>query len=287
MNSSNNPSATYPSGNTSLHLTNSLPHLASIKDGQVLIVGASRGIGCGFVKTLLGHPTLKTVFATYRHEESATELMALKAAYNSQRAEQAGPELVCLSMDITDEEQITAGLNQIKAGGKQLHLVVNCVGFLHDATTQPEKSLRQLNAEQLAHYFHINSIGPVLLAKHLVPLLKGSDRSIFATISAKIGSIGDNYLGGWYGYRASKAALNMFMRTAAIEYGRKSPKTIIVTLHPGTTDTRLSKPFQRSVPPSKLFSVEKTVGLLLTVIGQLNQEDSGHFFSWDGTRLPW
>jgi NAD(P)-dependent dehydrogenase (short-subunit alcohol dehydrogenase family) len=127
----------------------------------------------------------------------------------------------------------------------------------------------------------------VLLAKHLVPLLRHGDRSIFATISAKVGSIGDNQLGGWYGYRASKAALNMFMRTAAIEYGRKSPNTIVALLHPGTTDTRLSQPFQRNVPPEKLFSTERTVEQLWTVLNQLGPDNSGQFFSWDGAEIPW
>lgn len=126
-----------------------------------------------------------------------------------------------------------------------------------------------------------------MLAKHLLPLFKHKERSVFASISAKVGSIGDNQLGGWYGYRASKAALNMFMRTVAIEYGRSSPQTLVVTLHPGTTDTRLSLPFQRNVPPEKLFSVERTVSQLMNVIEQLQEGDSGQFFSWDGSRLPW
>ncbi len=137
------------------------------------------------------------------------------------------------------------------------------------------------------HYFQVNSIGAILLAKHLLPLFKHGDRSVFATISAKVGSIGDNQLGGWYGYRASKAALNMLMKTASIEYGRTCPQAIVVTLHPGTTDTRLSLPFQGNVPPEKLFSVERTVTQLLTVIEQLEDSDSGQFFSWDGSRLPW
>ena len=152
---------------------------------------------------------------------------------------------------------------------------------------QPEKSLRQLNTDQLLHYFQVNSIGAVLLAKHVQPLLKHRDRAIFATISAKVGSIGDNQLGGWYGYRASKAALNMFMRSTAIEYKRTCPRAIVVTLHPGTTDTQLSKPFQRNVPPEKLFAVDRTVQQLLAVLDRLQESDSGEFFSWDGSRLPW
>ncbi|MEI2422642.1 SDR family NAD(P)-dependent oxidoreductase, partial [Arthrospira platensis SPKY2] len=110
---------------------------------------------------------------------------------------------------------------------------------------------------------------------------------VFATISAKLGSIGDNHLGGWYGYRASKAALNMLMRTVAIEYSRKSPQTIVVMLHPGTTDTELSQPFQKNVTPEKLFSVNRTVQQLLDVINRLEISHSGQFLSWDGTNLPW
>ncbi|MGL4501896.1 MAG: SDR family NAD(P)-dependent oxidoreductase, partial [Planktothrix sp.] len=139
----------------------------------------------------------------------------------------------------------------------------------------------------LMRYFQVNSIGAVLLAKHLLPLFQHNQRSIFATISAKVGSIGDNQLGGWYGYRASKAALNMLMRTVAIEYPRKGANAIVITLHPGTTDTRLSKPFQRNVPPEKLFPIEKTVSQLWTVLENLEETDTGEFFSWDGTRLPW
>ena len=118
-------------------------------------------------------------------------------------------------------------------------------------------------------------------------MLNHKKPNIFATISAKIGSIEDNRLGGWYGYRASKAALNMLLKTASIEYSRRSKQTAIVLLHPGTTDTRLSEPFQRGVPPEKLFPVEKTVGLLIDVLENVTIEDNGSFFSWDGSRLPW
>lgn len=244
-----------------------------------LVVGASQGIGLGFVRHLLQRPEINQIYATHRSPDSATELLALAQEY---------PErLCCLSVDITQEEQIAQCCKQIQSAVGQLHWVINCVGILHEGDLRPEKALRQLNAEQLSRYFLVNSIGPALLAKHVMPLLKHSDQSIFATISAKIGSIGDNRLGGWYGYRASKAALNMFMRTASIEYRRRSPNTIIVTLHPGTTDTKLSEPFQRNVPPEKLFSVDRTVSQLLAVLDGLESENSGQFFSWDGSLLPW
>jgi NAD(P)-dependent dehydrogenase (short-subunit alcohol dehydrogenase family) len=239
-----------------------------------LIVGASQGIGLEFVRQFLKTNRAQRIYATYRNPQS--EILTI-----------SDPRLRCLQMDITEEAQIATVAQEIKAETTTLNDVINCVGVLHEGTMQPEKSLRQLNSEQLMRYFQVNSIGAVLLAKHIQPLLKHQQRSIFATISAKVGSIGDNHLGGWYGYRASKAALNMFIRTTALEYKRSCPRAIAVTLHPGTTDTQLSQPFQRNVPPEKLFSVERTVEQLLMVIDQLKESDSGDFFSWDGDRLPW
>lgn len=253
--------------------------LAKINHGNALIVGASQGIGLGFVRALLQKYNFNHIFATYRNQSTAGELFTLQKQY--------GDRLKCLQVDITDESQIVAGVKQIQESVKQLHLVIYCVGVLHEDNLAPEKSLRQIKPENLIYSFQVNSIGAVLLAKHLMPLFKKSECSIFASISAKVGSIGDNHLGGWYGYRASKAALNMFIKTTAIEYSRRCPKTIVVALHPGTTDTRLSKPFQKNVPPNKLFPVEHTVNLLLKVIADLEMKDSGEFFAWDGSQLPW
>ncbi len=244
-----------------------------------LIVGASRGIGLGFVRKLLQNKEQGKIFATYCRQETATKLLTLQNKYPA--------KLVCLGMDVTDESQIIVGVEKIRSEVDKLHLVVNCVGILHEGELQPEKSLKQLNQEYLLRYFQVNSIGAVLLAKQILPLLRHGDRNVLATISAKIGSISDNRLGGWYGYRASKAALNMFMRTTAIEYSRKSPNTIVAVLHPGTTDTQLSQPFQKNVPPEKLFLVEQTVTQLLDVIENLSLKDSGEFFSWNGERLPY
>ena len=251
-----------------------------------LIVGANRGIGLGFVRQLLNQnrsligpqQQLGKLFATYR-ETASEELLALAKEYSNQ--------LTLIPMDITEEAHIATGIAQIQSQINRLHLVIYCVGLLHDGILQPEKSLQQIQANNLVRYFQINSIGSVLLAKHVLPLLKHGDRSVLASISAKVGSIGDNQLGGWYGYRASKAALNMLMRTVAIEYSRKSPKTLVVMLHPGTTDTGLSQPFQRNVPSEKLFSVDRTTTQLLDVIAGLQPDASGQFFSWDSSLLPW
>ncbi|MGB0564212.1 MAG: SDR family NAD(P)-dependent oxidoreductase [Spirulinaceae cyanobacterium] len=249
----------------------------AIAHPHILVVGASQGIGLGFVRQFLANPHIAHIYATYRRPETAAGLFAL----------QTDRRLTCLNLDITDEKQIIQLMQQIQQQTQQLHGLINCVGLLHGGELQPEKSLRQLNAANLGQYFQINSIGAVLLAKQALPLFQHDEPSVLATLSAKIGSIGDNHLGGWYGYRASKAALNMLMRTAAIEYQRKRTHTIIALLHPGTTDTQLSQPFQRNVPEGKLFPVERTVRQLLDVIEQLTPADSGEFFNWDGTRLPW
>jgi NAD(P)-dependent dehydrogenase (short-subunit alcohol dehydrogenase family) len=247
--------------------------------GNALIVGASQGIGLGFVKKIVQSGQASKIYATYRSQASATELLTL--------ADQHPNQICCLPIEVTDEGQIAAGADLIRNEVGKLHLVINCVGILHDDNLQPEKSLRQVNSENLLRYFQVNSIAALLLAKHLQPLFRHGEPAGFATISAKVGSIGDNHLGGWYGYRASKAALNMFLRTVAIEYQRTCPRTIVVMLHPGTTDTRLSKPFQKNVPPEKLFSVDRTVTQLWTVLENLQESDSGKFFAWDGSELPW
>ncbi|MEB3275212.1 MAG: SDR family NAD(P)-dependent oxidoreductase [Prochlorothrix sp.] len=242
----------------------------------VLVAGASQGIGLGFVQALLQRSQTQRVFALYRNPDSASGLLALSDA-----------RLVTIQADLTQESEVAAAFEQIQSHTDRLHQVINCVGVLHGGDLRPEKSLRHIEADRLLQYFQTNSVSAVLLAKYLTPLLKHAEPSLFATISAKVGSIGDNRLGGWYGYRASKAALNMLMKTVAIEYGRVSPRTIVTVLHPGTTDTRLSQPFQRGVPPEKLFSVERTVTQLLHVMDQLTIADSGSFFSWDGSPLPW
>ena len=248
-----------------------------LQQGIALIVGASQGIGLGFVQQLLSDGRIARVYGTYRHPHTAVALLALRA----------NPKLICLQLDVTNEEEIARQIAYIKAQENTLDLAINCVGVLHSDDLQPEKSLRQIDSVRLLQYFQVNSIPTVLLAKHLQPLLKKRERTVLASISAKVGSIGDNHLGGWYGYRASKAALNMFLKTIAIEYSRKNPHTIVAALHPGTTDTRLSKPFQKNVLPEKLFSVERTVHQLLAIINSLTEEDSGSFFSWDGSPLPW
>lgn len=253
--------------------------ISQITAAQCLVVGASRGIGLGFVRQLLQESWCDRIIALCRRPDSALELQGLRAQYPQ--------KLICVACDVTQETAIQTAIAQLGPQLSRLHLVINCVGVLHSGQISPEKSLKHINGPQLQQYFLSNTIPTALLAKHLTPFLKHDEPSIFAAISAKVGSVGDNRLGGWYGYRASKAALNMLLKNVAIEYGRISPKTTVVSLHPGTTDTDLSKPFQSHVPPGKLFPVAKTVGLLLDILKNLTPQDSGKFFSWDGQELPW
>lgn len=249
--------------------------------GQTAVVfGASGGIGFAIARQLLERPEIERVWGTFRNRDRAAALLTL--------ADQSGDRLRAIPMDGTDEQSIAAVAAAIAATTPQVDLALNCIGILHDQDRlQPEKSLRQIERDRLLRYFEINSIPSLLLGKQFADLFRGNRRSVFACISAKIGSIQDNQLGGWYGYRASKAALNMYLKTLAIEYARKCPRAIVLSLHPGTTDTPLSKPFQRNVPPDKLFSCDRAAAQLLALCDRATPADSGCFFSWDGTPLPW
>jgi len=164
-------------------------------------------------------------------------------------------------------------------------IVINTVGLLHDDTVGPEKRLEDIDPEAMRRSFAVNAVGPALVAKHFIPLLGHSHTTLFATLSARVGSISDNRLGGWYSYRAAKAAQNMLTKNIAIEARRRAPNAIVVGLHPGTVDTGLSKPFQANVPAEKLFSVERSVDHLLHVVDRLTPADSGKVFAWDGAEI--
>ncbi|WP_315760331.1 SDR family NAD(P)-dependent oxidoreductase [Sphingomonas sp. Y38-1Y] len=187
--------------------------------------------------------------------------------------------------DLTDEASIAAAAARVAAGPAPT-LVIVATGILHEGGHGPEKALKDIDADWLARVYAINAIGPALVAKHFVPLLPKSGTPVFAALSARVGSIGDNALGGWHGYRASKAALNMLLRNVAIELKRRSERAIVVGLHPGTVDTDLSKPFQGNVAPGKLFAPDRAALQLLDVIEGLKPQDSGKVFAWDGAEVP-
>lgn len=187
--------------------------------------------------------------------------------------------------DLTDEASIAAAAARV-ADGPAPSLVIVATGILHDREHGPEKALKDLDSDWLARVYAINAIGPALVAKHFVPLFPRTGTPILAALSARVGSIGDNALGGWHGYRASKAALNMMLRNIAIEARRKYDRTIVVGLHPGTVDTGLSKPFQGNVAPGSLFTPDRAAMQLLDVLEGLKPHDSGKVFAWDGAEVP-
>lgn len=188
-------------------------------------------------------------------------------------------------IDLLDEQSITDAAKAVEIRHTDLRLVFDATGFLHGNGFTPEKTLKTLTPEHMAHAFAVNAIGPALLMKYFLPLLAKDGKSVFATLSAKVGSIGDNALGGWYSYRASKAALNQFVHTAAIELSRKSPDAICVALHPGTVDTGLSAGFAKN--GLTVRNPDETAALLLTVLDQFTAAETGGFYDYSGNPLPW
>lgn len=188
------------------------------------------------------------------------------------------------AIDLEDETSIASAVHHASALG-EIRLVIDATGFLHDDTQMPEKTWRAIKPSHMARAFAVNAIGPALLMKHFLPLLPRSGKALFTTLSAKLGSIGDNRLGGWYSYRASKAALNQLVRTASIELRHSRPDAICVALHPGTVDTPLSQPFRRT--GLHVRSPTTAAQHLLVVMDGLGTNQSGLFFDSRGRPLPW
>ncbi|WP_084398488.1 SDR family NAD(P)-dependent oxidoreductase [Henriciella aquimarina] len=185
-------------------------------------------------------------------------------------------------IDILDEESIAAAAGTV--GDPDLVIVAS--GILSDGDRlQPEKSWRHQSMPAYEEVFRLNTFGPGLVAKHFLPKMPREGRAVFAALSARVGSIGDNGFGGWHAYRASKAALNMLIRNFAIEWGRKNADAICVGLHPGTVDTALSAPFQANVPDKQLFTPDQSAGYLLDVLDGLTPESSGRVFDWKGEEI--
>jgi NAD(P)-dependent dehydrogenase (short-subunit alcohol dehydrogenase family) len=227
--------------------------------GLAVILGASGGIGRAVRDALAGNGFPGTVIGLSRSSDPA--------------------------IDLLDEASIEAAARHVASQGQELRFLFLATGFLHDEVNRPERSLRDLSASHFAKAFAINATGPALVLKHFTPLLPREGRAVVAVLSAKVGSIGDNQLGGWHAYRASKAALNQIVRTASVELKRTRPGAICVALHPGTVDTKLSAPFSKSGlnvrPP------EEAAADLLRVIEGLTPTQTGGFFDYTGKPLPW
>ena len=223
---------------------------------SALIIGASGTIGSHFVKLLESHPSCSKVIGIHRNSLHA--------------------------IDYHLPESIESSANGLAELGP-FQLIINTIGVLHSEKWMPEKKLEDLNQAQLSEMFNTNTIGPALTIKHFSKLLDPK-HGVMATLSAKVGSIEDNRLGGWYGYRASKAALNMIIKTASIEFARTKPNIALIALHPGTVKSGLSRPFRGQEIGR---SPQDAVNDMFNVLANLNIEDSGCFLTYSGEKLPW
>lgn len=199
----------------------------------------------------------------------------------------AGRQGADLPLDLEDPASLAAFAERVGQELAPLRLVICAAGLLHGPELQPEKRLSQVNAAALQRSFAVNAWGPLLLAQAVEAALPRQEPCHFASLSARVGSIGDNRLGGWYAYRAAKAAQNQLLRTLALEWRRRLPLACVTLLHPGTTATALSAPFRSSVAADRLFSPHRAAGHLLEVLEGQTPETSGAFLAWDGQTIPW
>ena len=231
-----------------------MTRLSSFTPGlHAVVIGASGGIGAAFADLLDADPQVGLVTRLSRAS----------------------------GFDLTDPASITDAAAALVSPPD---LIIVATGLLHAEGFAPERDLRQLSADALARAFAVNAIGPALVAQAFLPLLPKGRKTLFAALSARVGSISDNRLGGWHAYRASKAALNQILRTIAIEQARKNPGSIVLGLHPGTVDTGLSKPFQRNV--KTLFTPAESAAHLLGVIDAATPSQSGQLYDWKGEAIP-
>ena len=232
--------------------------MQSLPDGyRALVIGHTGAIGSALLHNLQADPRCALALGVGRRSDPA--------------------------IDLTDEASVARAAAQLRAQGP-FHCIIHAAGVLHTPQFQPEKRLAQLNYAQLEATFRANTFGPALVLAHFAPLLARHERSVLAMLSAKVGSIGDNRLGGWYSYRASKAALNMLLKTAAIEVARSHPRATLVALHPGTVDSALSAPFNGAAIGRSPMDAAAD---LLRVLDSLRPEDTGSFYAYSGERLPW
>lgn len=240
--------------------------LNSFNEGmRVAVIGSSGGIGSALVRFLEKCPAVDKIYSLCRIAGSDSSI----------------------PINFDDETTIAVAAESIRTNGP-LDLVIVASGLLHyENKLFPEKTFRSLETNSLELLYKANTIGPALVAKHFIPLMTTEQKNVFAVLGARVGSIADNHLGGWYSYRMAKAALVMLIRTLAIETARRNKKSVCVALHPGTVDTNLSKPFQRSLTGNKLVDPSSAATNLLRVINSLEPEHSGHQLAWDGTVVPY
>ena len=233
--------------------------LSSLRDGyNAVVIGASGGIGSAISDIVESDPRCARIFRLSRGGN--------------------------ISLDICDEVSIAGVAETVSKQVATVDLVFNATGVLTSDDVPPEKTIRRLDPDTMSRHFQVNAIGPALLIKHFAPLLAKDRRSLFGTLSARVGSIGDNRLGGWMSYRAAKAAQNQVVRTASVELARTHPQAVLVALHPGTVATPLSDPFAGN---RKRLAPDQSASMLLDVMNSLSPQNTGGFFAYDGTPIEW
>ena len=246
---------------------------------NAVVIGASGGIGAAFVRALVESDKVAKIYA-----------------FSHQGTIKGHSKIVSAKLNLEDEQSIEVASQSIS---EPCHLIIVATGVLHgqvlhegrvneehtSESYQPEKSIREINAINMSHVMNVNYIGPSLVGKYFLKHLPRDEKSVFAFLSARVGSISDNQLGGWYSYRASKAALNMFIKTAAVEAVRKYKQALIIGLHPGTVETDLSAPFRSNVPEKKLFTPDFTVQSMLKVVNDMDCSQTGRLFAYNGQEI--
>ncbi len=235
---------------------------------NIVIIGASGAIGGAMVEAL--------------SQDGANTLYA----FSRSAKEFPQDNVISGHLDFDDEDTIEKAAAIASEGGA-IDMVVVATGVLHEGGISPEKSIKTLSQDNMHTLFQVNTVGPAMVMKYFLPVMPKNTPYIIASLSARVGSISDNALGGWYSYRAAKAALNMVIKTASIEATRRNDLSVIMGLHPGTVDSDLSKPFQSFVPEGKLFDAEFSAQKLLEVMARRSADDTGKLFAWDGQEIEY
>ncbi|PSF10471.1 SDR family NAD(P)-dependent oxidoreductase [Marinobacter halophilus] len=242
-----------------------------------IIAGISGAIGSALAERYLQAWPEQSLIGLCRHPEQAPEVLQQDPRVHLRAWDAGAPGQMLAESDMIALLQAYGGLEDL----------IYAAGLLHDETMFPEKRLDELSADNLARAFQVNCIGFGMLVQSLAGALRGKQLKRIVAVSAKVGSISDNRLGGWYAYRCSKAALNMMVKNLSVELPRRYAPIACVALHPGTTRSALSKPFSQSLANLKVHNPSETADNLFKVIGLLSENDNGRFISWDGKDLPW
>ncbi|MDO6824068.1 SDR family NAD(P)-dependent oxidoreductase [Marinobacter sp. 1_MG-2023] len=245
---------------------------------RILVAGISGAIGGALAEALLERDEESIVVGLARDPEKVSESL------------RSHSRLTVLAWDAENDQSpgdVARALEKTIPATTGIDTFIYAAGLLHDGPVFPEKRLEDMKANSMARAFAVNATGFAMLVQALLPWLRHRELKRILAISAKVGSIEDNRLGGWYAYRSSKAALNMLVRTLSVELPRRCKPVACVSLHPGTTDSALSEPFRQSLAQLQVHSAAETAGNLVKVIEGITSGDNGHFLSWDGSELPW